>query len=119
MNIDIPKDALTAVIHKAIFDSLAPETRDKLLEGAIKQMLEVPATTYGPKESLLQQIFTSECTKVVRELVATQLANDPKVREVLSNLVTSALTKAIVEKHDDLVCNIANIIVRVLEPRDR
>lgn len=87
MNID--ESAMQAVIAKAVLESITPEARTELLEGAIKHLLTKPpkTTSYGAdRESPLREIFQSQVRTVADQLIREQLSNDPDFKAKVSAL---------------------------------
>lgn len=87
MNLD--SDTMKAVAAKAIVDSLTPEDRQALLQGAVAFMLEPKKESdrYGARTvSPLQAIFEEAAQDQARALINAGLREDPVFQKRLKKL---------------------------------
>lgn len=69
--ITIPAGELSAIMQKAIVDSLSPETKNTMIQGAIAKLMEKPAVdNYSSKkgDSMLETAFIKALREVAHDV---------------------------------------------------
>ena len=115
----IPVEELSTVLNKAILDALSAETRNRLIEGALKHLLTAPPPDrYGSAKpvSPLQQQFEYALNGIARE-VAEEVLNAEGVRAQLTEKFGEVLAR--VESLFDSPYDAQSLLVDVLAQRVR
>jgi hypothetical protein len=119
MEVKIPPEAMEAIVAKAIFESLTPETRNALLEKAVTSLFERKRGNSYDSRTELQQLFDdatkSVAGKLVREHLETNADFVAKIDQIFKDAVERAFKD---EKREAMVTAIADAIVKGVS-RDR
>lgn len=112
VNLDGP--AIEALVSKAILDDIGPEQRDKLLQAALKGLLQ-PMYEQGPTH--LQHVFTDSARRVAAELIREQLLQDPGFKERVQTFVVATVDRVL--KNPDAIEAGTQLIVAAFERASR
>lgn len=114
MEIKILQEDLTKNLQEAILNSFTDEAKKHFITEAIKSLTEKtkfkPYGSFKEEErpSKLEDIFSSEITKIAREQVRDLLENDENIKKTVRDFVSNALMKSLQE--DALVNSFARCL---------
>ena len=88
---------MTAIVSKAILDSLDAQKRDLLIQEALRGLMEPPKGSYSSNKSVLQEMFAKEAANVASEVIREKLQNDPVVKAKLESMVSEVVAVVVAE----------------------
>ncbi len=120
MKLEVNKELVT----KAIFDSLTPEARNSLIQGAIAGLLEGKVKDRYSRDTdttKLQDMFNTAASDAAREIVREEMKK-PVVREPIARAVSAAVLKALDEEgagYSSLIDSLAGAIASGWAHKDK
>lgn len=117
MEFKLDKDAMEALVHKAIFDSMTPEKRDELLMQSIRKLTEISKDGYS-KTSPMTDAFQNAARRIAEEMVKTELETNEKYQQHIKKLFFDVVDKLFAsEFREKLIDNICNSVISGLNNR--
>lgn len=112
MNVNLSDDNMKDIIAKAVLDTLTPESRETMIQEAIKSLLVTPpSTTYGRAKAPLQEAFDSAVQQVAVKIAEEQLRENTEVQAIITKLIADAWTQLVLpERYSALVGKIVQAI---------
>lgn len=88
MNISMNEEQMTALVSKAIFDSLTQDAKDEMLQKALRHLMtkDDKSYGYGPKRTPLEEAFQGAASTVTRRIATEHLENDEAFKMNLESL---------------------------------
>lgn len=112
MKVTLDPEEIKAAMREAVFATLTPEVRDKLIKHALESLMK--GTWQSPSE--MQQIFSRQAELAAGEIMRQEMEK-PERKEQLQKLVVEAFDKAFTgEMGDKLVERVATAIATALTP---
>ena len=115
--------ALRQIAGAAILTALDQGTRDKLVQGALENLMKPNDSNSYPYDrlSVLERAFHSAIADVAREIIDAEVKKDETVKERVKQLVADAWLKldASTAERDKLVTAMATAIATALVPDRR
>jgi hypothetical protein len=97
MELKLDNEAMKTLVTKVIFDGMTDEYREKLVTGAIANLLNGSKTgnaVYGSDRTELQQIFYGCVENAARKLITDRLESDQDFIQKINDIMTAAVEKA-------------------------
>jgi hypothetical protein len=120
MDIKISPDQMHDIVSKAIFDSVTPEERERILKAAIVELL-TPAKSYGSREpeTPLEVAMKSAAHGVAMKIAQDRLAADETFKANIESLFQDVARKLFADEvREKLVEKIVDAVIAGLKPRD-
>lgn len=113
------EDIIKAATAKAVLESLDAATREKLLIGAISDVMTTrPEASYGKKgNTKLEDSFNYAVQQHVREVVVDSLKTNTEIKERIAALTSAALTAMLTD--DRIVNGIVAVVAQAFEKAQR
>lgn len=121
MDINISADQMRDIVSKAIFDSVTPEERERILKAAIVQLLTPEKPQYGRGDAVspLEVAMKSAAHTVATQIANQRLAEDAEFKANIESLFQDVARKLFAtDIREKLVQTIAEAVVAGLKPRD-
>lgn len=100
MDLRVDDEAMRSLVAKAVFDSVSPETRDKLLADAINAILHSQSTnTWEKGKSPLKIAFEYAVSRAAMNYADKMLAESSEFNAKLQALFVD-VSKALFDDHD-------------------
>ena len=112
MDIKLNVDQVKDIVSEAVLRSLDQDTRNTLIQGAIKSLLEPVGkdTMYSKAKSPLQQAFEQAVYSVAISIARETMEKDTIVQQQIKVLLTEAMEKVMIQNREKTVDLIANAI---------
>lgn len=96
MELKLDQTTMDGLVSKAIFDTLTPEKREELVQGAIKSLLARPVGSGFNQMTELERLFASAAQTAATKIVSQKLESDEGfeagVKQVFDNAWKAAFT---------------------------
>lgn len=102
--INLDNEALRAATEQAIMGTLTPEMRDKILQGAVRSLIDTKQGAWGNRKSKLEEAFEQAVVNIARIEAQRLVGEDTELRariEALLRAVADKVLSADVEKLAD------------------
>lgn len=124
MEMKLDDETMQTFVAKVLFDSFTLDQREKLVQQAIKGMLEKPATTGygGDRRSVLQRAFDYAAEHVAQRIVTEHLTTDATFIANVKSLMVEATERAFNVDgggREKMVSAISEAIIAGLRPKER
>jgi len=111
MTFELDPTALREATVQAIMGVLTPETRERILQNAVSELLKPSINSWENKKSPLEQAFDRSVSSIAHEEARRMIGEDAVIRERIKALLRTTADKVLGADVDKLAERMADAFV--------